>query len=128
MRMETAARLPARPITGLIKQFFARHSDTYDAQFKFGRSNPRIRDRVNAVNGMLCNADGVRRLLHHPRCKELAKDFQQVVYQVDSHGSTIPALDKSDPKRSHVSDALSYLIWAEFPIRPKCGFGTGPIF
>jgi PBSX family phage terminase large subunit len=112
----------------IIKQFFARHSDTYDAQFKFGRSNPRVRDRVNAVNGMLCNADGVRRLLHHPRCKELAKDFQQVVYQVDSHGSTIPALDKSDPKRSHVSDALSYLIWAEFPIRSKCGFGTGPIF
>ena len=47
----------------IIKQFFARHSDTYDAQFRFGRSNPRIRDRVNAMNGMLCNADGQRRFL-----------------------------------------------------------------
>jgi hypothetical protein len=46
-----------------------------------------------------------------------------VVYQVDSHGATIPAIDKSDPKRSHSSDAISYLIWAEFPIRSKVGFG-----
>jgi hypothetical protein len=38
----------------IIKQFFSRYSDISEAQYKFGQSNPRVRDRVNAVNGMLC--------------------------------------------------------------------------
>jgi len=79
---------------------------------------------VNAVNGLLCNMDGQRRLFHHPRCKELAKDFRQVVYVVDSHGNTIPEIDKRDRKRTHLSDAVGYLVWTEFPIRGKASWGT----
>jgi hypothetical protein len=108
----------------IIKQFFARHSDTYDVQYRVGSSNPPVRDRVNAVNGLLCNMDGQRRLFHHPRCKELAKDFRQVVYVVDSHGNTIPEIDKRDRKRTHLSDAVGYLVWTEFPIRGKASWGT----
>jgi hypothetical protein len=108
----------------IIKQFFARHSDTYDVQYKVGPSNPAVRDRVNAVNGLLCNMDGQRRLFHHPRCKELAKDLRQVVYVVDSHGNTVPEIDKRDRKRTHLSDARGYLVWAEFPIRGRVSWDS----
>jgi hypothetical protein len=70
----------------------------------------------------------VIRLLHDPHCKELAKDFNQVVYISDSHGNTIPDLDKSDKARTHISDALGYLIWAEFPIKPQVGYMKSPHF
>lgn len=107
----------------IIKQFFARHSDTYDFQEKVRSSADAVRDRVNAVNAKLRSADGVISLRHHPRCKELAKDFQQVQYCKDTAGNTIPTLDKSDGARTHISDALGYFIWAEFPIKGKIGYG-----
>jgi hypothetical protein len=106
----------------IIKLFFRRFGHLFNVQYKVKDSNPPVRDRVNAVNAKLCNAQGNRRLLHDPRCKELAKDLNQVVYVSDSHGNTIPELDKNDSKRTHISDALGYLVWAEFPIRSKVGF------
>ena len=43
------------------------------------------------------------------KCKELMKDFEQVVYKADSN-----QIDKDkDRKRTHVSDALGYLVWQE---------------
>ena len=48
-----------------------------------------------------------------PRCRELIKDFEQVIYKEDSQ-----VIDKDrDPKRTHLSDALGYLVWQE------CGGG-----
>ena len=52
---------------------------------------------------------GERRLAIHPRCKELIKDFEQVTYKENSL-----VIDKDrDPKRTHLSDALGYLVWQE---------------
>ena len=46
----------------------------------------------------------------HPRCKELIKDFEQVTYKENSQ-----VIDKErDPRRTHLSDALGYLVWQEF--------------
>jgi hypothetical protein len=111
----------------IIKLFFRRFGHLFNVQYKVGSANPAVRDRVNAVNARLCNSKGERRLFHDPRCKELAKDFNQVVYLSDSHGNTVPELDKSDKARSHLSDAMGYLIWAEFPIKSKGGFMVSPI-
>jgi hypothetical protein len=45
-----------------------------------------------------------------PRCKELIQDFEQVSYKEDS-----TEVDKNkDRRRTHLSDALGYLVWQEF--------------
>lgn len=79
---------------------------------RIGRSNPPVRDRVNSVNAMLENAGGRSRLFHHPRCAHLRKDFESVEWRLD--GSR---LDKTNPERTHASDALGYFVEREFPLR-----------
>ena len=79
--------------------------------------NPAVLERVNKVNAMLINALGEVRLEIDPRCKELIKDFEQVLFKADSG-----VIDKlSDPKRTHASDALGYAIWELFGPRLKAG-------
>lgn len=76
-------------------------------------ANPGVKDRVNSVNAMLRNALGRSRLYHHPRCTELQQDFEQLAWK---NGD----IDKTrDPMRSHLSDAIGYLIAQKFP-------ATGP--
>ncbi|OGP18578.1 MAG: hypothetical protein A2V21_310500 [Deltaproteobacteria bacterium GWC2_55_46] len=87
----------------------------YDLGLKAQRvrkSNPAVRDRVNGVNAMLENTRGEARLFHHPRCAYLRKDLETVEWR--SGGSEI---DKSNPERTHASDALGYFIECEFPLR-----------
>ena len=81
------------------------------------KSNPAVKDRVNAVNSLLCSADGNRRLFIDSSCKELITDFEQVSWKTDMAGNVLHEIDKSKPDRSHVSDAAGYLIEKEFPIR-----------
>jgi hypothetical protein len=73
-------------------------------------SNPLVRDRVNAVNAMLRNNEGERRLLVNPCCKPLIRDLERVSWKADSHDNLLPQLDKANPGLTHVSDALGYLI------------------
>lgn len=68
------------------------------------KSNPRIVDRVMAVNGVLCDLDGVRRYLIHPRCESLLDDYKQLRTGEDG----LP--DKTDQSMSHSSDAEGYRI------------------
>lgn len=87
-----------------------------DVKFEIPKANPAVRERVALVNAKLANADGERRLTVDPRCKELIKDFEQVAYK---DGSQV--IDKErDSKRTHLSDALGYLIWQQFS-------GPGPV-
>lgn len=81
------------------------------------RPMPRVKDRVNAVNQMLKNGKGERRLNIDPKCVELRRDFEQVVWK----NGEIKKKD-NDP-RTHTSDALGYFIEAEFPAgrKPKVG-------
>jgi phage terminase large subunit len=52
-----------------------------------------------------------------PRCKELIKDLEQVAYKEDSN-----LIDKErDRARTHLSDALGYLIWQECSPSQKIG-------
>ena len=78
-------------------------------EFRIPKSNPAVRDRVTLMNAKLETAAGERRLRVHPRCKELIKDFERVTYKENSQ-----VIDKDrDPKRTHLSDALGYLVWQE---------------
>ena len=90
------------------------------------KSNPPVIDRTNAVNGMLCNsieAGGDERRLYIPSsCRELLADFEEVKWKVDAHGNTYHEIDKSDPKRTHVSDALGYYIAEDHGYKDKVRF------
>ena len=72
------------------------------------KSNPQVAQRVAAVNAMLCNAFGRARLFIAPKCKELIEDLRKLMPKDGK-------IDKSDAKRSHMSDALGYGIWFRFP-------------
>ena len=80
-----------------------------------------MKDRVTCVNSRLRSYSGDRRLFIDPKCKELIKDFEQVTWKADAAGNLMGELSKKDPMRTHVSDALGYLVYREFPMRPIMG-------
>jgi len=47
--------------------------------------------------------------------------LERVHWKSDANGNTLTEIDKSDPQRSHVSDALGYMIAYEFGMRGKAG-------
>ena len=87
-----------------------------------GSSNPPVKDRINCVNARLCNSLRERRLLVDPRCRQLIRDLEQVTWKTDANGNPLVELDKSDPMRTHTSDALGYYIASAFPMQAKVGY------
>jgi len=85
--------------------------------FKIPRSNPAVKDRVTLMNSKLETAAGARAMRIDPRCRELIKDLEQVVYK---ENSLVIEKDR-DPKRTHLSDALGYLVWQECRVEPRSG-------
>ncbi len=86
--------------------------------------NPPVLDRIRKVNGMLTNAIGEVRLEIDPRCEELIKDFEEVMFKPNSG-----IVDKiRDPQRTHASDALGYVIWELFGDKPVFGEVNRPLF
>jgi len=102
-----------------VREFFRRLP--YQRKFHIPSSNPRLKDRVNCVNAMLHNQAGDRRLSIAPGCKDLILDLERVHWRNDSNGNTITDIDKGDSLRSHVSDALGYMIAQEFGRRGHFG-------
>jgi hypothetical protein len=78
--------------------------------YRIPRRNPAVRDRVALVNARLKNAAGEIRLYVSPKCRELIRDFEEVTYKP---GSSLIDKDR-DPRRTHLADALGYLLWQEF--------------
>ena len=105
----------------IVWQFFARHSDRYKVVNRVGSKNPPVKDRVNCVNAKLKNYLGECTLFIDPSCKELIQDFERVHWRADSHGNMLADIDKSDTARTHVSDALGYMVAQEFGMQPVCG-------
>ena len=107
---------------GVLREFF--RDGAYGAvDFRIPRKNPPVRERVTLMNAKLGAADGARLLHVHPRCQELIKDFEQVTYKENSQ-----VIDKEkDPKRTHLSDALGYLVWREFQVNQKVGEKNQPM-
>lgn len=111
----------------IVRDFFGRYSDRYHAVRQVPSANPPVKDRVNCVNAVLNNLAGEHRLLVDPKCKHLIRDLEQVRWKADPYGNPLAELDKSDPMRTHVSDALGYLIAREFPMRQPRGEQPGPM-
>ena len=76
---------------------------------KVPMSNPAEKDRVNAMNSMICNGLDQRRLFVNPKCTKVIGDLEQVSYKKGS-----VQIDKSNLKLTHISDALGYEIESEF--------------
>jgi phage terminase large subunit len=111
-RLQTAGTTDYR----IIKEYF-RRTAYKNLKFRVPPSNPSVRERVALVNAKLFSADEEVRLLVHPQCTGLVADLEEVTYKPDSG-----IIDKDkDPKRTHLSDALGYLIWQEY--RPRAKFG-----
>jgi hypothetical protein len=97
----------------------------YKVIYHYPSSNPPVKNRVNCVNAMFHNQAGDCRLRISPKCKELFKDLERVHWKNDSYGNPLNDIDKSDPLRTHVSDALGYMIAKEFSMKGKFGYVAG---
>lgn len=75
--------------------------------------NPSERDRINAMNGMICNSKGQRRVFANPnRCKNFIRDCEQVSFK---EGST--QIDKTkNILLTHPSDAFGYMIERDYSL------------
>jgi len=88
-----------------------------NVKFRIPTKNPPVLDRVRKVNALLTNVLGEVRLDIDPRCTELIKDLEEVLFKPESG-----VIDKiRDPKRTHASDALGYVLWELFGERPATG-------
>jgi hypothetical protein len=111
-RLQTAGTTDYQIIKG-----FLRRTAYKNAKFRVPPSNPSVRERVALVNAKLFSAGEEVRLLVHPRCAGLVADLEEVTYKPDSG-----IIDKEkDSKRTHLSDALGYLLWQEYRTRAKFG-------
>jgi hypothetical protein len=69
------------------------------------------------MNAKLRTAAGRVDLQVDGKCKELIKDFEQVMYKADGG-----QIDKDrDRMRTHLSDALGYLVWLECRLSAPMG-------
>jgi hypothetical protein len=103
----------------IVREYFRAHYGSR-VMYKVPKANPSVRDRVMLTNAKLRTASGDIRLLVDLKCKELIKDFEQVGYKADSN-----AIDKEkDRRRTHLSDALGYLLWQECREQPAIGEHT----
>jgi len=114
----TGARMQTSGTSDLeILRGFFRNGDYGGVDFRIPTVNPAVRDRVTLMNARLESASGDRRMRVDPRCRELIKDLEQVVFKENSQ-----VIDKDrDPRRTHLSDALGYLVWQECRGGPKVG-------
>ena len=74
--------------------------------------HPSHRDRLNALNRKLLDADGNISMTVDPKCVELIKDLEQCLRDVKTGG-----IQKMDLERTHALDACSYLIEYRFPVK-----------
>ncbi len=76
--------------------------------------NPDIVDRVILVNGLIKNANGVRRLFVDPKCKNVIKFMTQRPYE--------KGVPLKDGKIDHMADAVDYAVWES--MAKSNGFST----
>ncbi len=56
---------------------------------------------------------------------ELITDFRKIAWDIDNDGNPTGQMDKSDSKRTHISDALGYYVWDRFRMRASAGGKQG---
>lgn len=100
----------------IVRGYFQREG-YQKASYKVPKANPLVRERVSLVNAKLRSASGENNLVVNSKCRQLIKDFEEVSYKPLTN-----IIDKDkDPRRTHLSDALGYLVWQE--CRPQAELG-----
>ena len=106
----------------MIRDYFALHINS-PVRYKVPKANPSVRERINLMNSKLRSASGEIGIRVDANCKELIRDFEQVCFKQDSY-----QIDKDrDRQRTHLSDALGYLLWQECRPGPSIGERQGRI-
>lgn len=82
-----------------------------NARVMYPASNPAVANRFAACNSAFENAAGKRRVLIHPRCRNLLQDLAIRAYK---QGTNEPN-DRDDI--GHITDALGYIIYKLFPLQ-----------
>ena len=104
----------------IIRDYFTARS-TMPIRYYVPKSNPSVRDRINLMNAKLLSASGDVWMRIDGKCTELIKDFEQVAYKADTN-----QIDKDrDRMRTHLSDALGYLLWQQCMRPTKAGEQVG---
>jgi hypothetical protein len=87
-------------------------------KMKVPAENPRVPDRINAVNRICKDETGRIRLQVDPSCVELIEDLETVLR--DNRGGIHKTRVRKDPyfRRTHTSDALGYWLAYEEPVSP----------
>jgi len=90
--------------------------------YKYRRSNPKERRRVNAVNSRLMNMMGdIHLQIDGAKAPNTVKDFEGTRI-LDGTAGEIDK--KSDPKLTHLTDGIGYYIAEKFPvIKPQAATG-----
>lgn len=83
-------------------------------------ANPPERSRINAVNSrLLTKAGTVHMMVDGGKARNVVRDFEGVTLLEGGSGE----LDKkSDPKLTHISDAVGYYVEYKFPVLPQTMF------
>ena len=93
---------------GIVREMLRTHGYA-KVEYRVPAANPNVRERINLVNSRLRSAAGAVSLVVDAKCRELIRDFEEVSYKQDSGG-----IDKDrDRMRTHLSDALGYLLLEE---------------
>lgn len=79
-------------------------------QVRARHRHPAVKDRINAVNSLLCNARGERRLWINPACRSVIESMVKHQYR---EGTQTPEADQY----SHMADALGYMVEYLYPIK-----------
>ena len=122
MCQEIRSRYPNHPVivfpdpAGKARKTSASRSDhaileQWDFTIKVRRSHTSVKDRINAVNRMLCDANGVRNMHFDPMCKQAISCISKHQYK---EGTTVP--DK-ESGYDHMNDSIGYLIDYLYPIK-----------
>ena len=82
---------------------------------KVGKTNPAVVDRINAVNSMLCNSQGERKLFIDPKCKRLRECMIKHTYK---EGTRQPDKDNG---LDHLGDSLGYAVYQNFAVKREFG-------
>ena len=80
-------------------------------EVKCKNTAPLVRDRINAVNSKLKNANNKNSLFILKSCKNVIKSIERQIYKEGTH---IP--DK-ESGYDHMNDALGYMVEYNFPLK-----------
>jgi hypothetical protein len=91
-----------------------RRLNNLSAIYKMPRSNPAVKDTVNAIRGILRPADGMGRLVIDPSCTRLIEDLRTAAWpgNIDAH---------------HALAWFRYFIEREYPVGPVAVSSRGEV-